>query len=288
MKHFDEHNHLSSGAEGDKSAQLFEHLTPPFQKDKAAVWEELSQALPPQKKQSTIRALILNKWVAAASILIVSTLLFCKNYTTSVSTAYGEHLAYTLPDGSTVQLNAGSTLDYAPYWWLIDRRLHLEGEAFFDVEKGSTFTVESTIGNTTVYGTSFNIFARETLYKVYCSTGKVLVSTKDESNSVYLNPKDFAVMTKTSLTKENHVDEKNALSWMNNTFHFDEHPIQAVFEEIERQYNATIELKDVPLQPYTGHFEHKKDIETTLDLVCITLKLTFKKVDQNHYIVSSE
>ena len=287
MKHFDENNPLSSDAWDDKNAQLFEHLTPPFQKDKAAIWEELSQTLATPKPKTKIRSLLLNKWVAAASILIVSSLLFCKNYTTTIHVPLGERLAYTLPDGSSVQLNAGSTLDYAPYWWVFDRRLELKGEAFFDVEEGSTFTVEAEIGNTIVYGTSFNIFARSGIYKVYCSSGKVWVATKDNQKGTYLNPEDLAVVTKTSFTKQNHVDAQKSLSWINKTFHFAQSSATAVFEAIERQYNVSINFPKIS-KPYSGHFAQPKDIETCLDLVCTTLNLKFKKVNERQYIVSLE
>lgn len=62
----------------------------------------------------------------------------------------------TLPDGSVVRLNSVSRLSYKPLGWYFSRSAELSGEAFFEVEKGSKFTIYSMLGSTSVLGTSFN------------------------------------------------------------------------------------------------------------------------------------
>ena len=62
-----------------------------------------------------------------------------------VITDFGKSRVITLADNSKVSLNAKSTLSYGNLF-AYQRTLQLQGEAFFEVEKGSPFTVETPLG----------------------------------------------------------------------------------------------------------------------------------------------
>ena len=78
-----------------------------------------------------------------------------------------------LPDQSTINLNAASQISYNDNHWNKARRIALNGEAYFDVTKGATFKVETTLGTVTVYGTQFNVKQRNKLFEVVCYEGLV-------------------------------------------------------------------------------------------------------------------
>ena len=82
-----------------------------------------------------------------------------------------------LPDASQVHLNAGSALTFDQDW-SESRVVSLEGEAFFEVEKGNSFEVITPNGTVKVLGTSFNVFSRGTFFDVQCNTGQVRVTDK--------------------------------------------------------------------------------------------------------------
>ncbi|MFK8057126.1 MAG: FecR family protein [Saprospiraceae bacterium] len=90
-------------------------------------------------------------------------------------TEAGEERIVELPDGSKVYMAPASTLrvKYSDD----SRELNLLGDAFFEVEKGSPFTVHTAVGDVAVLGTSFSVEAREAL-TVACATGKVKVTRK--------------------------------------------------------------------------------------------------------------
>lgn len=69
----------------------------------------------------------------------------------------------TLPDGSNVSLNRGSTVSYSESFDDTDRNVNLKGEAHFEVKKNTAkkFTVYAGNTRTTVVGTSFNLRAYE-------------------------------------------------------------------------------------------------------------------------------
>jgi ferric-dicitrate binding protein FerR (iron transport regulator) len=62
-------------------------------------------------------------------------------------------------------LNAASKLSFNEKKWADQRALTLEGEAFFKVQKGQTFSVNTTAGVITVLGTQFNVKERKTILK---------------------------------------------------------------------------------------------------------------------------
>ncbi|MEM9931461.1 MAG: FecR domain-containing protein, partial [Bacteroidota bacterium] len=95
--------------------------------------------------------------------------------------AVGEKLEEELPDGSVVYANAVTTLSYSPQEWSSARDVQLKGEAFFEVEKGSNFTVNTPQGTVEVLGTSFNVLAREDIFEVICYTGKVRVTAGERT-----------------------------------------------------------------------------------------------------------
>ena len=106
------------------------------------------------------------KWVAAASIVVIfSVSILIGTHTKTVSTLAMQHKIIELPDGSKMTLNAQSNATYKPYLWMINRQVKLNGEAFFEVQKGENFEVLSGLGSTEVLGTSFNIYSRENSYE---------------------------------------------------------------------------------------------------------------------------
>jgi len=274
-------------AQFEEQLKLFENMEVPYKRTKQEVWEAMSQKMaePPIKK---IIPLNLTRWVAAAVIIIVSTLGFMRFYTTSVHAGHGEHLACTLPDNSTVRLNAGSNISYAPYWWRFNRALSLEGEAFFEVEKGSRFVVNSALGYTEVLGTSFNIYARDTVYQVFCKTGKVGVHTTNSNQSITLSPNEKGVLRNKVLTKELEKNEKPSMGWINDQFYFNNVNLVQVLEELERQYNVTINFDRTALGKQNGTIliTKEKNIQSVLEITAATFDLNLMKTDKNTYSVT--
>lgn len=91
----------------------------------------------------------------------------------------GQRSQFILPDHSQVWLQAGSTLRYPEDFGPAERRVVLEGEAFFDVIKDPTkpFIVDTEDLSTTALGTSFNVAAYigKPAIEVTLVTGRVKV-----------------------------------------------------------------------------------------------------------------
>ena len=185
-----------------------------------------------------------------------------------------------LPDGSVVYLNSGTTLQYNSRTWAERREVKLEGEAFFKVKRGSTFSVITSKSITSVLGTSFNVYARGAEVRVCCITGKVLVTSTCNGESKLLLPGNV-----TTVEENTHVELRKAnvdleAKWVDGKFYFQQARIERVLEEMERQYNVEIVYKGGSGRMYTGFFTNKNLLEA-LDLVCIPMQLHYRKLNSS-------
>lgn len=271
---------------------FFQKVELPFEKSKDELWDQLLEQIDDTtQKPSSTRIITLPVFriaAAAIAILFVSSMVFMRTYTTTIDCPKGQHLTYTLPDESTVFLNAESKLSYHPYWWQFQRKVEFEGEAFFDVEKGQRFTVHSSNGLTEILGTSFNIYARKADYKVFCKTGKVKVSSTATSVELTIHPGELAVIdNKLKQGKIETVSNDRIIAWKENRLTFTSETLLNVFDELERQFNVVIEADRINASnlKYTGNFTKTNSVEQTLDIICRSFNLNFTKEKKNHYKV---
>lgn len=248
------------------------------EKNFQATLEKLSSDTKSSKKK---RIIPLWSYGAAASIALLVFVYSFFFQPVTYSTELAEKTSFELPDGSLVDLNSGSQISFKKYNWEKDRQLNLNGEAFFKVKKGASFTVNSPQGNVTVLGTQFTVNSRENLYHITCFEGKVLVVTQQ---------KDSIILTKgESFRLQNEKSEKYSItqvtpSWLNNETTFTDMPIQFVVEELERQFNITISGKEnLNSELFTGRFAHK-DSKIAIQTVFIAMEIPYT-TDANGNVV---
>jgi len=249
------------------------------------LWYEMDK---PKVYQKAISWNYLFRMAAAATILLILSFTgFLRFYTKTISVPAGQRLTYLLPDNSKMELNAQSVVSFHPYWFGFARTLTLDGEAFFAVQKGPGFKVTSKLGETSVFGTSFNIYSRDNDYSVTCFTGKVRVVSLGKNERVLLNPNEKAFITKDGFLRfAQEVNIKTVKSWRDNMFVFTGSPIISVLKEIERQYNIKIQFEANPGLTYTGNFSRSLSGKEVLDLVCTSLGIKFDAKSDTVYLVN--
>lgn len=217
-------------------------------------------------------------YAAAASAALLIWFFLAYNPTKVVFTENAQQMALDLPDGSRVNVNAATELTYQPKTWKKERRVHLEGEAFFQVEKGEPFIVETSLGEVEVLGTSFNVKAREGYFEVDCFTGKVRVTNQNGSKQV-LNPGqstriDFA---SGALTPPAEYNPELTATWREGKFYFQEATLKEVFLEISRQYDVEIKTTPEILRRKTTTFFELRNLDSALYKVCWPMQLHPKR-----------
>lgn len=274
----------------EQSKAIFSNGEFKWSKSKDEVWDELMQKIDEPSKKQTLR-LYNNRFmlysIAASIAFFISITAFMKLYTVNIEAPAGIHQQAMLPDGSSIDLNAGTQISYKPYWWHFSREVSLSGEAFFRVKKGKKFRVISHNATTEVLGTSFNIYARNTNYEVTCVTGSVKVTSK-ENIGIILKPSTSAkLIDNGNFNVKHHVNVHNTISWRDNIFVFNSTPIHNVLNEIARQYNVNITAKLDTMMLYTGNFTKKQEIESILGYICPALGLEYSKIGNNSYRIKS-
>ncbi len=185
----------------------------------------------------------------------------------------GQHSEYQLPDGSLVTMNADSKISFKRSKFNKDRYLKLEGEAFFNVKKGKTFTISTKFADIKILGTTFNVFARENLFKVSCLTGKISVTSGNQS--LIITPGESAAIRNGKLEKFEDKNINTISNWRVGEFYFEGASISSVFREMERQFNVTFVVTKMNDRYFTGSFTNK-NLVNALDIVCIPMGLTYE------------
>lgn len=217
--------------------------------------------------------------IAAVLVLLLASGFFIYfNASESVITGTGQLSLLELPDNSKVRLNAESKIEYNPRKWEGRRTVQLDGEAFFEVEKGSKFTVETSEGTVEVLGTSFNIINRPGFFIVTCFQGSVKV-THSGRESILLKNELYQVI-EGNITQGTVIIEDTP-GWVKNESSFRAVPFKFVLSEMERQFGLKIKAENVDgEQLFSGSFSHS-DLDTALKSITVPLGLNYKMESGN-------
>jgi ferric-dicitrate binding protein FerR (iron transport regulator) len=253
---------------------------PDVEANYAAVKAKKIAALDQKQKA---RAIPLYKYAAiAASILVLLGLFNVFVFSNRLATGFGETAGVLLSENSEVTLNAKSEISY-PNFFAFNRKIKLDGEAFFEVSKGSKFTVETAYGDVEVLGTKFNVISRGGVFQVVCHEGKVKVCTKNVTK--ILRPGD-AVRFYANQTENWQTMPTRKPLWRQRESGFHKMPLAYVIAELENQYNTTIEYpKALQSIRFTGSFTHE-NLATALQSVCVPMHLNYMQT--NGKIIISE
>jgi ferric-dicitrate binding protein FerR (iron transport regulator) len=235
------------------------------------------KGIPSDKKVVNVIPLSSILKIAAALALLFASYYFISNYTISENTDLAQTEMVTLPDNSMVSINEDSELAYKRFNWGNKRMVTMDGEAYFEVEKGSTFTVQTNNGTITVLGTKFNVVARGKEFVVSCFEGLVRVDQEDMSIEL---PAGRAIDLSLGSLELNDVYTTEP-GWLYNESTFDDTPIMAALSVFEDQYDIqlTTENIDVNLR-FTGGFPND-DLEAALQAITVPLKLSYTIESKN-------
>lgn len=202
-------------------------------------------------------------WRIAAAALVTGLLLtvavtyyFSGSTKKLYQTAYGSKESIVLPDGSTVILNANSTLEYTDNWKeAVVREVWLRGEGFFEVKKAfqsgtaqvpQKFRVYTNDLIVEVLGTSFDIRERRGITEVVLGSGKIELVFRNPSHGkimmkpgdrVVYDPRQQKVLQDTANAADYSAWKKNKLILKNPTVH-------EITRYLEDNFGYRIHLED--------------------------------------------
>lgn len=237
------------------------------------------------KETPVIRLQWMRHTMKIASIFVIGLgiyYFFMFDQMTEVRTMVAEKTTIELPDASKVTLNALSQVSYEADKWNSKREIKLDGEAFFDVAKGSKFDVVTEAGTVSVLGTEFNVKNRGSFFEVACYEGTVRVVTKDHTEILKVGD-NFKLYKEEAMTGRH---SQEIPQWTDNMSDFQRIPLSQVLAELERQYGVGVTAENIDTdQLFTGAFVHD-DLENALSSISEPLDLDYRIINSDQVRLS--
>lgn len=201
----------------------------------------------------------------------------------TISTPRGGEYQVQLSDGTVVWLNAMSSIRFPTSFTGTERRVELEGEAYFEVaeNKAMPFRVMSGRQVVEVLGTHFNVaaYSDEQAVKTTLLEGsvKVYLSEGGDRGKV-LKPGEQAVLeegeTRFSVVK---ADMEEAVAWKNGYFIFADEELKTIMRKISRWYDVEVDYRGIDQNlKFGGAVSRGRNLSQVLNLLELTDKVKFK------------
>ena len=159
----------------------------------------------------------------------------------------GQRASLTLPDGTSVELNSGSTLEYPAVFARGERRVRVEGEAMFDVAKvaDKPFYVETFAYDVKVLGTRFNVEADEDrgVFSTALMEGSVAILDKHDNRITELEPDQVVTLTDGRLIKRHEENIGSRYRWTDGIINCAGLSFEELMRRFERAFGVTIVIE---------------------------------------------
>ena len=212
----------------------------------------------------------------------------------NIEAPWGSQVKTSLPDGTTVWLNADSRLTCSQGFGISERKVFLNGEGYFEVAPNETlpFSVHTDELQVSVIGTKFNLrnYPDDREATVCLLEGKISVDNHiRQGENIILEPDQKIFLNKSNgnmrLTKL--TAARNDAEWTRGYLLFDEELITDIAKNLERSYNVNITVHpDLANMRFYGRFVRKEStIKEILDMLSATGKIKYR-INEKEIIVN--
>lgn len=202
--------------------------------------------------------------------------------TLTVYVPEGQCAKIFLADGTKVWLNAKTSLSFPNRFAGGERRVELDGEAYFDVKKDTSrqFIVSCKDYRVKVLGTEFNIkaYRQNDYFETALMKGSVEIESALNHEKVLLTPKRY-VYTKDGKLMLADLKNIDQFLWREGIIAFENESVNSIFSKLELYYDVKIEVENTKILdfPYTGKFRIKDGVEHVLKVLQLQHKFTYTK-----------
>ncbi|MFZ4521978.1 MAG: FecR domain-containing protein [Bacteroidales bacterium] len=222
--------------------------------------------------------------IAAISLLLLLPAFFLYRYFTNPSdhqlAAGNEIMECVLPDGTSVTLNAGTTLTYPSRFTGSIRQVTLNGEGWFEVahNKAKPFIIASGNVRVRVVGTSFSFNTKTPGDKqvIYLSTGivKVYFENRPDKSALLVPGEKAEINDAGSDILKTSNNDVNFISWKTKHIVFSNTPLDEVVKVLTKVYRTPVTIHDNNLRDcrITATFD-QQSLESLLQVLKATLDI---------------
>ena len=200
----------------------------------------------------------------------------------------GGYYKIELSDGSKVWVNAMSKLKFPELFAKEERRVDLQGEAYFEISKDADrpFIVQANGTDIKVLGTHFNVDAYEGLVRTTLKEGSVQVV--NANRSAILKPGEFCESSE-MVMKTGLADLDRDLAWYNNEFYFKKDNIHYILNQLSNWYNVEVKFNRAVNRNkvLTGSIDRNVPLSQVLEMLEYVGDIKFK-ISGNQLIVNNK
>ena len=203
----------------------------------------------------------------------------------------GGEFCLTLSDGTRAWLNSETSIQYPVVFGAKERRVFIQGEAYFEVAKDAKkpFTVQFMSSSVTVFGTSFNIRAYPEEKQSQTTLAEGSVRIYSPGSSMLLKPGEQAEVNALSgemVKKE--VEVKTFTSWKDGRFVFEQEPLENIMRTLERWYDIRVIFRDEGAKriSLSGNLKRYGDFSQVMNMLQMTGDVRFELHGNDVYITT--
>ena len=188
----------------------------------------------------------------------------------SIVTPRGGQYHVTLSDGTSVWMNAASSLRFPAAFTGSIRQVALTGEAYFEVAKNAAKPFVVVVNNmkVTVLGTHFNVMAYGDEAAINTTLLEGSVKVTEGKTTTLLSPGEQAQSDrKGNIRLVREADMNAAVAWKNRLFWFDHDDIRTVMRQISREYNIDVEIRGDIQRHFTGSIPRDVNVSTVFEVL---------------------
>lgn len=200
------------------------------------------------------------------------------------SVPLGSRSKVLLADGTLVNLNSGSELQYSSDFSDNKRIVSLSGEAYFNVksDKEHPFLVKTDDFVVKVTGTHFNVcsYKENSYISTTLTEGKIELQIDGSDQNFEIKPGEkFELNRETKEFVLENADLETETAWKDGEFIFRNIPFPELVKRLERWYDVRLNYSDSELKnyAYTGKFKNQETIWQVLDALKLTSPIDYRK-----------
>lgn len=196
-------------------------------------------------------------------------------------TPRGGEYSVSLSDGTKVWLNADSELEYPVQFSKNIRKVHLKGEAYFEVthNHSQAFIVATDGIEVKVYGTEFNINTRTpNSIQTTLVNGSIAIHNK-ELKEIKIQPNQMAEYNRTTGKVEiKDVDVNDYIGWKSGIYIFENRTVEQIMKELSLWYDTEVFYtnNEAKNKRFSGILPRFKNIEELLRVIEKTTYVKFE------------
>lgn len=192
----------------------------------------------------------------------------------------GKQFKLVLPDGTNVWMNTATTLTYPVAFTGSERKIVLDGEAYFEVipDRSKPFKVMAQGREITVTGTHFTVSAYASDDEVRTTLLEGGVDVRHRGKMLSLIPGFEAVTSADGNLVKRQGNLERAMAWKNGYFLFDDMDVISVMRSVARWYDVRIVIEaNLPKKRFGGSFPITAGIDELLADLELVSKVKFER-----------